>query len=173
MFLGHEQRTMLPMLPGQYDFQIEKSIKGTIKREKIRSEEYEKRKGKPLSPLHVGQRVAIQTQTRWDLYAKVKEILQEGRGYNLITDQGAQLRRNRVMLHPLYEVTSDESSDEEEADSIHENSETSDPDVHVTSETRDDVNQTRKGSRVPAPRKPVNLQTPCGQNLLSQLSQAL
>ena len=163
MFLGLEQRTMLPMLPSQYDFQIEKSIKGTIKREKIRSEEYEKRKGKPLSPLHVGQRVAIQTQTRWDLYAKVKEILQEGRGYNLITDQGAQLRRNRVMLHPLYEVTSDESSDEEEADSIHENSETSDPDVHgpLSSETRDDVhlplspasevhdavNQTRRSTR--------------------------
>ena len=163
---------MLPMLPGQYDFQIEKSIKGTIKREKIRSEEYEKRKGKPLSPLHVGQRVAIQTQTRWDLYAKVKEILQEGRSYNLITDQGAQLRRNRVMLRPLYEVTSDESSDEEETDSIHENSETNDPDVHVplsaATETRDDVhvplspvsktrgtvNQTRKSSRAPAPRKP-------------------
>ena len=71
-----------------------------------------------------------QTQSRWNLYAKVKEILQEGRSYNLITDQSAQLRRNRVMLCPIYEVTSDESSDKEEADSIHENSKTSDPDVH-------------------------------------------
>ena len=172
MFLGHEQRTMLPMLPGQYDFQIEKSIKSANKRKHIRSEEYEKRKGKPLSPLHIGQKVAIQTQTGWDLYAKVKEVLQEGRSYNLITDQGAQLRRNRVMLRPLYEVTSDESSDEEETDSIHENSETNNPDVHVppsaATETRDDVhvplspvsetrgavNQTRKSSRAPAPRKP-------------------
>ena len=84
----------------------------------------------------------------------MKEILQEGRSYNLITDQGAQLRRNRVMLRPLYEVTSDESSDEEESDSIHENSETSGPDMRVPSETRDAVNQTRKSSRAPAPRKP-------------------
>ena len=117
--------------------------------------------------------MVIQTKTGLYLHAKVKEILQEGRSYNLITNLGATLRWNQVKLRPLYEVTSDESSDEEETDSIHENSETSDPDVHVTSETRDDVNQTRKGSRVPAPRKPVNLQTPCGQNLLSQLSQAL
>ena len=99
------------MLPGQYGFKIEKSIKGADKRKKIKSEEYDKRKGKPLSPLNLGQRVVIQTKTGWDLYAKVKEILQEGRSYNLITNQGTQLRRNRFMLCPFYEVTSDDSSD--------------------------------------------------------------
>ena len=104
-----------------------------------------------------------QTQSRWNLYSKVKEILQEGRSYNLITNLGATLRWNQVKLRPLYEVTSDESSDEEETDSIHENSETSDPDVHgpLSSETRDDVhlplspasevhdavNQTRRSTR--------------------------
>ena len=107
--------------------------------------------------------MVIQTKTGLYLHAKVKEILQEGRSYNLITNLGATLRWNQVKLRPLYEVTSDESSDEEETDSIHENSETSDPDVHgpLSSETRDDVhlplspasevhdavNQTRRSTR--------------------------
>ena len=38
MFLGHRQRTILPLLPGQYDFQIEDAIKAAEKRKKIRSE---------------------------------------------------------------------------------------------------------------------------------------
>ena len=46
MFLSHKQRTLLPMLPGQYDFQMENAIKSVEKQKKIRWVDYQNRKRK-------------------------------------------------------------------------------------------------------------------------------
>ena len=94
------------MLPGQYDFQIENAIKSAQKRKKISSDDYQNRKRKKLQPFKIGQRVVIKTNKGWTMQGTIDEILHEGRSYNVTTTGGAQLQRNRVMLRPVYEITS-------------------------------------------------------------------
>ena len=116
MFLGHQQRTVLPLLPGQFDFQVEDAIKAAEKREKNRSQEYMKRRARELLPLKMGQKVRIQTKTGWDLIGRVTEAFNKDRSYNVITDAGAQIRRNRVMLRPVYELDADDENSADEGD---------------------------------------------------------
>ena len=155
MFLGHKQRTLLPMLPGQYDFQIENAIKSAQKRKKIRSDDYQNRKRKKLQPFNVGQRVVIKTNKGWTMQGTIDEILHEGRSYNVTTTGGAQLQRNRVMLRPVYEITSDESSDSEAEDGARDAQESeSNHKGGIHENARTTPVKTRSSTRVPVPRKP-------------------
>ena len=161
MFLGHRQRTILPLLPGQYDFQIEDAIKAAEKRKKIRTEEYKRRRTKTLPPLKVGQKVRIQTQAGWNLQGHVTEAFNNDRSYNVITSSGAQVRRNRVMLRPVYEVESESSADEADTETGDE------PDAEVVpihdsgpaqsvSTPAEVPNPARKSTRAPIPKRPCS-----------------
>ena len=143
------------MLPGQYDFQIENAIKSAQKRKKIRSDDYQNRKRKKLQPFKIGQRVVIKTNKGWTMQGTIDEILHEGRSYNVTTTGGAQLQRNRVMLRPVYEITSDESSDSEAEDGARDAQESeSNHKGGIHENARTTPVKTRSSTRVPVPRKP-------------------
>jgi hypothetical protein len=133
------------MLPGQYDFQIEDSIKVAEKRKQNHTQEYQRRHGKKLLSLYVNQKIVIQTKTGWDLHGYITEVLNNERSYNIITNAGASIRRNWV-----YEVESDISDDENvEADKvIHDSAPAACKDT-----PQQKVVPTRKSARIPVPRQ--------------------
>ena len=150
MFRGHKQRTLLSMLPGQYNFQMENAIKSAEKRKKICGANYQNRKRKKLQPLKIGQCVVIET-----MQSTIDKILHEGTRYNIATTGGAQFQRNRVMLCPVYKTTSDELSDSKAEDSTHgvqESKSNHRGSIHENTHTT--PAQTRSSSRVPVPQKP-------------------
>ena len=133
------------MLPGQYDFQVEKAIRGAEKRKQIRSAKYKNQKAKKLPPLKIGQSVVLQTNKGW--IRKIKKILKENWSSDVVTSDGAKIRRNRVMLRPVDEVTSDELTDSENEDSTSE----SNPSTVIHENAHATPAWTRSSSRVPVP----------------------
>ena len=150
MFLGHEQRTCLPMLPGQYEFQLDSAVEAAQKRKDIRAKQYASRGGKTLPPLQVGKFVLIKSAKGWVTRARVTEVCVPGRSYIVETGSGKKLRRNREMLRPAYEELDDADSDtmpdtvqEDEPDSIQESE-----DSRQTADA-----PTRRSTRTPVPRQ--------------------
>ena len=152
MFFGRRQRTLLPMLPGATNFDINAAVEGAEKRKTNRDNEYKRRNTKDLAPLAIGQKVLIQTPEGWDTKAIVLGSSHGQRSYDVRTEGGAEKRLNRRILMPAPDSEtndqteiSDKSSDEvtSNTDEIPEGT------LHEVAEKKPDI-PLRRSARKPA-----------------------
>ena len=92
---------------------------------------------------------------------RVTEAFNKDRSYNLITNAGAQVRRNRVMLRPVYELDADDEDsavmgDSESGDTAEEAIPIHDPAPAPETQHAGEPKPVRKSTRASIPPKPCS-----------------
>ncbi len=113
MLLGRRQRGLLPALPPD-DINHEEAV-AARRHARDTGAAYHDAHAHPLPTLSQGQRVLIQhpLTKKWDSHGTVSDIREDGRSYEIQTDRGTAILRNRRFLRPcsLQVPTADSAMD--------------------------------------------------------------